>query len=67
MKKQIFTIKGTHCPSCKKLIEKRVGKIDGVARVAVDFGTGRTEIAAERTIAKDEVQNTLEGMGYQVL
>lgn len=40
MKKQTIYIKGTHCPACKKLIEKRIMSIAGVDSVDVNFTSG---------------------------
>jgi copper chaperone CopZ len=65
--KQTFTIKGTHCPACKKLIEKRVGTITGVSLVEVNFTTGETVITASHEITKGKLQKVLEGMDYQVV
>lgn len=62
-----FIIKGTHCPACKKLIEKRVGKIVGVTSVNVNFETGETKITAVRTVSKDEIKKALENMEYIVV
>ena len=61
---QTIYITGTHCPACKKLIERRLSTITGVNSVDVDFQTGKTVITANRNIGKDEVSLSLEGMPY---
>lgn len=61
---QTLNIIGTHCPACKKLIEKRILTIKGVNTVDVDYETGKTVITADRNIEKGEIKNALEGMQY---
>ena len=41
--------------------------MNGVAKVIVNFETGKTEISASRTLLKDEIQKVLEGMEYKVI
>jgi len=67
MKKQQFQIKGTHCPSCKRLIEKKVGGLSGVISVNVDFETGATDVFADRVILKDEIRECIAEMEYKVV
>jgi len=64
MKKQTIYIKGTHCPACKKLIEKRIISIAGVDSVDVNFTSGETKIIGDKEITKAEIKNVLEGTGY---
>ncbi|MBI3384698.1 cation transporter [Candidatus Gottesmanbacteria bacterium] len=44
MKKKIITIAGTHCTSCKALIEEVAKENLCVAHASVDFKTGKTII-----------------------
>ena len=37
MNKQIFAIKGMHCASCVRLIERAVGKVSGVESANVNL------------------------------
>ena len=66
-KKVQLTIKGTHCPACKRLIERKISAIVGVISVNVNFETGETEIKTNRDISKNEIQQSLEGMEYKVI
>ncbi len=67
MNKQLFTIKGTHCPACKKLIEKRLNRINGVSSVEVDFTNGQTVICCNNKLSAVDLQSALEGTEYKVL
>ena len=61
-----FTLKGLHCPACKKLTEKRIGTIIGVQSVDVETDTGIVQIVAGALIAKSEVTAALRGTEYSV-
>jgi copper chaperone CopZ len=67
MREYKFSIKGTHCNSCKRLIEKKIEKLEGILSVMVDFNNGNTEVVADRKITKEEIQSALEGTQYQLI
>lgn len=67
MKQSIIKLKGLTCSACKKLTEKRIIRIQGVAAVNVDIQNGTADISAERTITNSEVQNALVGTDYSVV
>ena len=64
MQTQIINITGTHCPACKKLIEKRIISIAGIDSVDVNFTSGETKIIGDKEITKAEIKNVLEGTDY---
>ena len=64
MNTQTIYITGTHCPACKKLIERKISGITDVTNVNVDFETGETIIESKRPIEKSEINLSLEGMPY---
>jgi copper chaperone CopZ len=61
-----ITLKGLHCPACKKLTEKRISSIVGVTSVNVNSDTGITEIVADNLIQKSQVEAVLPDTGYSV-
>ncbi len=54
MIKQTYPVIGIHCASCKILIEKMVGKVDGVNSVLVNFATEKM------TVEFDDSETNLE-------
>jgi len=61
--KTVFIIKGTHCHSCKALIED-VGKdIPGVTACTVDFKTGKTILEHEKSVDLKMVKKEIEKLG----
>ncbi|MDP3733920.1 MAG: heavy metal-associated domain-containing protein [Nanoarchaeota archaeon] len=66
--KLILTIKGTHCNSCKLLIEEACAEIAGVQSCTVDFKTGKTVIEHDGKLDIKKLQKEIEGLGkYKVI
>ena len=61
---KIIYITGTHCSACKKLIERKIGAIDGVTSVLVNYESGKTVIESNIQVEKKEIDKVLEGMPY---
>jgi copper chaperone CopZ len=66
MQKNIYTLKNLTCEACVKLSKMKISKIPGVHQVEINL-QGKTEILAEREIAKEEIQKALTGTDYQVV
>ncbi len=63
MKTTTVTIKGTHCKSCKLLIEDVCGEIKGVTSCAVDFQTGEAVIEHDENFDVRALKKEIEGLG----
>ncbi len=59
------TIQGMHCEACQKIIQRRLGKIEGILEVQAPL-SGEISILANRSISIDEVKTALEGTDYLV-
>lgn len=57
-----FTIQGTHCPSCKLLIEDVCKEIPGVFECNVDFATGNTLLVHDSQLDLDIVKKNIESL-----
>ncbi|MCA9386757.1 heavy metal translocating P-type ATPase, partial [Candidatus Dojkabacteria bacterium] len=64
MTKQIYPIIGMHCASCKLLIEKMVGKVEGVKSVHVNYATEKMTI--EFNEGEDSDPRLLESIKHAV-
>lgn len=65
--KTTMTVKGTHCESCKALIEDVVKEQQGVVSANVDFKTGKTVIEHTGKLDKQKLKNEIESIGdYKV-
>lgn len=63
MKTTTITIKGTHCKSCKLLIEDVCKDIKGVKLCQVDFQTGKTVIEHDESFDLNLFRREVEGLG----
>ena len=63
MKKTTITVKGTHCPACKALIEDVCKDIKGVKSCNVDYKTGKTEIEHDNEFDIDFFKTEIEILG----
>lgn len=61
--KTTITIKGTHCASCKVLIEDICKDVSGITSCAVDFASGRTEVEHEANTDWQKLKQEVEGAG----
>ncbi|HSF26207.1 MAG TPA: heavy metal-associated domain-containing protein [Actinomycetes bacterium] len=62
----LLRAEGFSCPSCVTKIEKRVGRIDGVASVKVHFASSRIEVDHDPAKASvDDVVAAVAKAGYQ--
>lgn len=65
--KTTLTIKGTHCNSCKALIEDVCTEIPGIKSCSVDFKTGATEIEHEESMDWQKFKKEIESLAkYKV-
>ena len=66
--KKIVMVKGTHCASCKALIEDVCKETEGVTSCTVDFKTGKTVIEHTRLIDMAKLKKEIESLGeYKVV
>ena len=64
----ILTVKGTHCKSCKMLIEDVCADIPGIKSCSVDFNNGKTVIGHDGKLDLKKLKKEIEGLGeYKVI
>lgn len=61
--KTTLTIKGTHCNSCKMLIEDVCKEIPGIQSCTVNFETGKTEVEHDESADWNKFQQEVESLG----
>ena len=57
---KIIRIKGTHCPSCKALIEDVCKDIKGIKSCNVDYKSGKTEIEHDNNFDLNLLKREIE-------
>ena len=64
----IIHIKGTHCVSCKKLLESIIADVKGVKDVEVDFKSGKTIIEHQGKLDMAALKKEIDALGlYEVI
>lgn len=67
MATSVFKLSGLTCPACKKLVEKRIGTIDGVKLANVDLTNNSVEITSEKELQRLDVENSLRDTPYKII
>ncbi len=66
--KKIYPIKGMHCASCVRVIERAVKKVDGVTDCAVNLATEQATVTYDKTkVTKDHIASAVKNVGYRAL
>src|SRR5699024_6671708 len=67
MKKVQFQLESLTCPTCIKKIESGLGKMEGVEDIKVLFNSSKVKASIdEEQVQADDVQATIEKLGYPV-
>lgn len=68
MEKKIFPIKGMHCASCVRLIERSLSKVDGVTECNVNLANETATISYEEgKVTGSQIQSAVEAVGYKAI
>src|SRR3989344_7584862 len=68
MKFETHRIRGMHCASCASIIEKTLGKINGVHSIEANYGTESAKISYDETKTNpDTLSKKIEPLGYSLI
>ena len=59
-------LQGLHCEACKKIAEKRIGKLEGVSSVNVDLNQQTALVQTNRSLSQTEVEGALKNTEYKI-
>jgi P-type Cu+ transporter len=62
--KKIYSIKGMHCASCVRVLEKAIGKIDGVSNVSVNLATEKAAVTFSNIVENQKIKEAVQKVGY---
>lgn len=60
-------LQGLDCEACKKITEKRIGRIEGVMTVNVDLSQKTANVQTNRALSQQEVEEVLKDTEYKVI
>ncbi len=63
-----FNIKGMHCASCVRVIERAVKKVDGVEDCTVNIATEQARVSYDKDkVKKETIASAVSNVGYRVM
>ena len=63
-----FEIKGMHCASCVRVLERSLGKIAGVSRANVNLATGNATVDCDpKIVSNEKLKTAMANVGYQAM
>ncbi len=67
-KKKTYPIKGMHCASCVRVIERAIKKVDGVENCSVNLATEQATVTYDpQKVSKKEIASAVSNVGYRAL
>src|SRR6266568_2826373 len=66
--KKTFPIKGMHCASCVKVLERALKKVDGVAEANVNLATEQATVSYDvKRVSDNELSSAVAKVGYKAM
>src|SRR5437899_1185272 len=62
-----FDIKGMHCASCVRVIEKTLQKIEGVQTATVNLATNKATVSYNDQISINDMSSAVKKAGYELM
>jgi copper chaperone len=66
MTEATYSVTGMTCDHCVRAVQSEVGKVPGVASVAVDLPAGRVTVQSERPVDTAAVRAAVEEAGFEL-
>ncbi|HOO88564.1 MAG TPA: cation transporter, partial [Synergistales bacterium] len=64
--KTSLVVTGMTCATCSRMVERSLGKVEGVVFAAVNLATETAFVVSDREIPKEELVQAVEKAGYSV-
>lgn len=62
-----YTVKGMTCEHCVSAVTEEVGRLDGVADVAVDLASGVVTVTSTAPLDDTAVREAVDEAGYELV
>ncbi|MEK7193525.1 MAG: heavy metal translocating P-type ATPase [Patescibacteria group bacterium] len=68
MAKYVLKVKGMHCASCSVLIDKLIGKQEGITSIKTSYGAEKTSIEFDESkISLEKIDEFIHKLGYDLI
>ena len=61
-----YVVEGMTCDHCVRAVQSEVGKVPGVASVAVDLAAGRVTVQSQEPVDPAAVRAAVEEAGFEL-
>ncbi|MDD2822881.1 MAG: heavy metal translocating P-type ATPase [Candidatus Daviesbacteria bacterium] len=66
--KKTYSLKGMHCASCVRVIEKALSKVDGVLEANVNLATETASVTFDsQKVSEEKLSSAVSQVGYQII
>lgn len=65
--KKTFDVKGMHCASCVRVIERTLQKVDGVKEVNVNLATNKATVSCDEHTSEHDMASAVKKVGYELM
>ncbi len=65
--KKTFSIKGMHCASCVKVLEKALAKVPGVNEANVNLATEKATVTYGSNVTDEHLESAVANVGYRAI
>lgn len=65
--KKTYDVKGMHCASCVRVIERKLKKVDGVTDANVNLATNKATVMSHEEIPSDQLVSALNDTSYELV
>jgi copper ion binding protein len=62
--KKTYMVKGMHCASCVRVLEKAIGAVDGVSSVVVNLATEKAAVSFSKKVEEEKIYDAVQKVGY---
>ena len=66
MKETTIKVKGMMCEGCENRIKNALGEVEGIKEVEANHNTGLVKITLTDEVKKEDMEETIEDIGFEV-
>lgn len=65
--KKTFAVKGIHCASCVRVIERKLSKVEGVSTATVNLATSKATVSYNDHVPEHALASAVKTAGYELV
>ncbi len=65
--KKTFEVRGMHCASCVRVIERTLQKVKGVKTASVNLATNKATVNYDEQLSEHDMASAVKNAGYDLM